>query len=228
MNFWKKAIALIMALGMTLGFAACGGNEDVGSTNNSAGSSNSEVNEPVAEQLGAAEMEAAIQNVYNAENFTITFEKAGIDGQKKFTANGTISRADGKWYEVCTTSPENGAKNTEYSYVAKEGDTYYRWSSIDNEFWDKDAMTELEEGTDPTSAKFFMEDILKICVYEYFEWDATKGVHVFTILYGPRVEVKVVGGKIVEFRCEEAETVWVAGTIAYGNASVGELPEIDE
>lgn len=228
MNIWKKAMALVMALGMTFAFAACDGGEtsESGASN---GGSNAEssvaTGEP--EELSKEALNALIQELYTVDNLTITVTGEDVDEDgAAYTSAGTISYADGKCYQEITKNYASGAKVTVRSYTGKVDGTYYLWTSENGSEWECTAFEGLEAGENPTSNKYYLEEFLQWSTDPYFEYDKATGMHVFTPWDQPILQVKVVGGKIVEYGIEASESVWEKGELSYGNASVGELPSV--
>ena len=228
MKAWKKLAALAMALGMTMAFAACGGGDNGNSGNGNSGagasSSSSQAASTTPEELGEAEMEAAIADLYAATNFTVVGTKVVEEYGMVFNVEYTAQFADGKVYQVTRT---NGV--TTYAYIAEEDGVYYSYNSMDNEEWDREEYPLIKDG-DPTSAEYHFSDAFYWAIYSYH--DFVDGENVFTNLMAPELHVKVVGGKIVEYKIIEkiggVNTITESGIITYGNAVVGDLPTISE
>ena len=229
MKAWKKLAALAMALGMTMAFAACGGGDNGNSGNGNGGagasSSSSQAASTTPEELNEAEMEAAIADLYAATNFTVVGTKIQDDGLGgSIYVSYTSHFADGKVYQVSTVS-----NVTTYGYVCKEDGVYYSYFSMDNEEWDREEYPLIKDG-DPTSAEYHFSDAFYWAIYSYH--DFVDGENVFTNLMAPELHVKVVGGKIVEYKIIEkiggVNTITESGIITYGNAVVGDLPTIAE
>ena len=231
MKALKKLSALLLALGLVAGFAACGGNDGEQSASQNGGDSvTSETSAPtelVGEEVTEEQMNAAIQTLYTATNFTMvgtmTQKVNGSEVETSITAN----YADGKAY-VVMVSTQNGVAKTRYSYLGQEEGVWYMWNSTDNEIWDK-MECDLEEGEVPTSGEYVFEEIFQWCNFTYSSYKPALGMYEFLNFGCPTVTVMVSGGKIVKYIYEDPEAEdFRNGTITYGNATVGELPKETE
>ena len=95
MKTWKKFAALVLTLGLTAGFVACGGNDGNNSGSNAGSSSSETSSEVVGEQVSEEEFNAAVEASYAATNFTVV----------QTDAHGTTTSycADGKVYSIAST-----------------------------------------------------------------------------------------------------------------------------
>ena len=100
MKVWKKLMALLLAIGMTAGFVACGGDSDKKSGDNTpGGESGTPGGEYVGEEVSEAEFFAALEASCAATNFTaVMTNPEGVT---------TSVSADGKVYGVNVAT--NGA-----------------------------------------------------------------------------------------------------------------------
>ena len=240
MKIWKKTLALVMALGMTAGFAACGGGKD---------------KEPAGEQLQgdgawAAAWEATLtatnikaEGYYNSsmyvnENLWATME-----------SEGTIELADNKIYSVGYATQEydytaqgHGTGKfegvTKYYYGMKDGGLYCWFYDEETKTWDEDLnYGDMEYfGT----GYYLAEEVLEMDMdrYDYVAWEAlaTYADGVYTLSFAENDEsetykFKFVDGKLYSFTClmtevEEGATITVeqSFTFSYGDAKVGKLP----
>ena len=135
----------------------------------------------------------------------------------------TAQIADGKAYQVSCT---NGV--TTYGYIGMVDGVYYDYFSMDGEEWDR--IEYPAEVGNPVSAETWFSNAMQWAIYSYH--DFVDGENVFTNLLAPELHVKVVGGKIVEYKIIEkiggVNTITESGIITYGNAVVGDLPTISE
>lgn len=228
MKAFKKLTAVLLALGMMAGLAACG---DKGDDKSEAGAgsevtSESAVGEAVGEEVNATQMETAIQTAYNATNLTITFTGTEKEDGKTYNVSHTYKYADGKVYGESVRTGE-GKTEKQYAYIGKVEGTTYTWLSEDNQFWDK---IEYPAEGDPTTPKTILEEFFKYIDFfgGYMNFEEKTGMYSFSTLGDQAVAVKVVGGKIVEFIYEEGQDLRYEGEITYGGATVGEFPSVTE
>lgn len=225
MNFWKKATALIMALGMTFAFAACDNGNTDSSPAESAGESSSTQATP--EELSQANLIALVQSLYSESNLKISIKGSYADEDGNvYSGVGSISYADGKCYKTMKKTYESGASVTEENYESKDNGVYYHYLKVDG-VWEAQPYEDLAAGEDPTSCKYYLEEIMQWCEDPYFRYDDKLGMHVFTPWEKPELQVMVVGGKIVKYRIEASPEEWEEGELSYGNASVGALPAVN-
>lgn len=232
MKAWKKWIASVMALGMTFAFAACDNGDTEGSPTDSSPAESSPAEsspvEAMPEELSQAQLIALVQELYATDNLKITFKGSYEDEDSgvAYSGVGSISYADGKVYQTMKKTYEGGAIVTEEYYYGENADVYYRWEKVDG-FWEAFPCEDLEEGENPTSCKYYLEEIMQWCEDPYFRYDDKSGMHVFTPWEKPELQVMVVEGKIVKYRIEASAENWEEGELSYGDASVGALPEIN-
>lgn len=225
MNAWKKLIALVMSLGLTLGFAACGGNVDsLPADSNPMESSPIENNQP--EELTQAALNVLIQELYTVDNLKIAVTGAYEDEDGlAYSGTGTLSYADGKFHQTMTKTYESGMKLTDEIYSGKVDGEYRLFAKVDGA-WEAQAYEGLGAGEDPTSCKYYLAEILQWSTDPYFSYDGKSGMHIFTPWEKPELRVMVVGGKIVKYRIESSPENWEEGVLSYGDASVGALPTV--
>lgn len=241
MKIWKKTLALVMALGMTAGFAACGGGKGD--------------KEPAGEQLQgegawAAAWEATLTatnikaegyynySMYVNENLWATME-----------SEGTIELADNKIYSVGYATQEydytaqgHGTGKfegvTKYYYGMKDGGLYCWFYDEETKTWDEDLnYGDMEYfGTGYYLAEEAFE--MDMDRYDYVAWEAlaTYADGVYTLSFAEDDEsetykFKFVDGKLYSFTClmtevEEDATITVeqSFTFSYGDAKIGKLP----
>ena len=229
MKVFKKLAAVLLALGMMAGLAACG---DKGDDKSEAGTgsevtSESAAGEVLGEEVNAMQMETAIQTAYNATNLAITVTGTEKDDGKTYNVSYTYKFADGKVYGESTRTSE-GKTEKQYVYFGKVDTVTYMWYSADNQIWDKMEFP-TEEG-DPTTPKTTLEEYFKYIDFfgGYMNFEEKTGMYSFSTLGKQAVAVKVVGGKIVEFIYEEGQDLRYEGEITYGGATVGEFPAVTE
>ncbi|MBO5027755.1 MAG: hypothetical protein J6C79_04450 [Clostridia bacterium] len=216
MKTWKKFAALVLALGLTAGFVACGGGNDGnnGGSSNADSSSSETSSEVVGEQVSEEEFNAAVEASYAATNFMVV----------QTDAHGTTTSycADGKVYSIASTD----AGVISYCYMGAVDGTYYMWTSEDGELWEYEVM-EFPDGFNPASGESLLAEIMQWCIFNYWEFNTTTGMFEFSTLGNVVVHAMVSGGKIVKYRYEEGVSDWREGVITYGGATVGELPPLD-
>lgn len=222
MKAWKKFTALVLALGLTAGFAACGGDNS-----NNGSSSSSETVSGTPEQLDEFAMNALIGELDTITNFTMVGTRVQEENDEIVHASYTASFADGKAYQVTTVTGSVEDAIT-YGYIGQEDGTYYSWYSTDNQNWFKTAFP-AEVTITSVSAEYALATLTPWLNYTYFEYNATTGMHVFSNWGINETQVKVVDGKIVEYKIYDASTgssgeLLESAVITYGNATVGELP----
>jgi hypothetical protein len=230
MKALKKLTMLVLAIGMTASLAACdmltgflGGNSEseVSSDNNQT----SEV-ESTGKAFTEEEFNTALQLLYSQTNLAVVI----TDGQQtvdNVTAamSGKFSYADGKFYSETTLTENSGFSESAYTYVGEVDGEYYQWTSDNKSFWDYDEMDAGESTA--TYVKELLDEIFVWCNFDYDQFNEKTGMMEFTGLNSPTVGVKIVDGKIVEFRFEEVNGDWYLATVGYGNATVGQLPALD-
>lgn len=206
MKALKKWIAMMLALGMTVGFTACGGGSD-----DEDESQTSQETEVKGEELTEAEFKAAVEAFYNAPNMKIVAETKDGEMEMHF--------ADGKMYVVSVDAYE-----TQYVYVGEVDSIYYQWASEDNEYWESIPL----DGADGNAvlAELFLDYLFAHCNFTYYEFNNKNGTMDFFDLNAPSVSVKVVDGVIVEYTYEDTKGYREEGVITYGDAVVGELPPL--
>ena len=225
MKAWKKFAAIVLALGLTAGFAACGGDNNDNSSSQNAGGTSSESS---SQQTGGSggevvggpsgevteeEFIAAIEASYAAMNFTLV--------RTDPYGTTTSKSADGKVYSVA-----QGPTSTSYCYMGEVDGVFYMWTSEYQDYWDYEEWNWTEE-YHPASGESALNSILRWCEFSYAQFDADTGMYQFTNLGAPTVYAKVTNGKISQCRLETAETEWIQMDITYGDATVGELPPLD-
>lgn len=231
MKALKKLTMIILALGMTASFAACdmisgflGGNSE--SVVDSENSQTSEVETETAKAFTEEEFNTALQLLYSQTNLAVVI----TDGQQTedgvaMSMSGKFSYADDKLYSEVTLSDASGFSESEYTYIGEVDGTYYQWESSNKNYWDYD---ELEAGyTTAACVRALLEEIFVWCNFDYDQFNNKTGMMEFTGLNSPTVGVKIVDGKITEFRFEEIDGDWYLVTVSYGNATVGQLPSLD-
>lgn len=240
MKVWKKTLALVMALGMTAGFAACGGGDKA----------------PAGEQLqGEGAWAAAWEATLSATNITMegSYSYSMYVSENlwsKMESEGTIKLADGKLYSDGTYSREydytgQGHDAGEYSgeskyYMGMKEGTLYEWYyDEETKTWDEEESYEDDEyfGT----VFFLVETQLEVDMdrYDYVAWEAlaTYADGVYTLAFADENEsatyqFKFVGGKIYSFSATMTEiaeegytsTISQSYVFSYGDAEIGKLP----
>ena len=215
MKTWKKFAAILLALGLTAGFAACGGGSDNGGNEGGdhyGSSSSVNVAPGVGEEVTEAEFQQAVAASYAAKNLTLVVTHA--DGVT------TTNIADGKVHNVTVVSGM-----TVESYVGAVGGVYYQWISEYGDWYYEKLEGDAEY--DPATGEAALSDILRWCEFSYVDFNETTGIYTFTNLGAPTVYAMVANGKIVKCGVESVGDDWVKMEITYGNASVGELPPLE-
>lgn len=225
MKALKKLTMILLALGMTVSFAACdllgGKNEE----STSETSQTSEVVEKKGEELSEAEFNAAVQALYNQTNVEVTITDGASDPNGTTQSiTGKVCLADEKMYmEMSYTS--DGVTTTSKSYVGEVDGKCYQWTLKNNTFWD---YFEMPNETAASNFKGFLTYVFKWCNFTYYSFNAKDGVMEFPNFGEATVNVKVVDGEIVGFRFEDKDGSWYMATITCGNAVVGELPSFED
>ena len=232
MKAWKTVAALVLALGLTAGFAACGDDKGNGVVNNSGSSVGGsvsdtvsdessdvvggdssdvggDVGEIVGEEVTQEEFLAARAASYAADNFTVV--RTTQDGSE------TIYAADGKVHIV--------GEETEGYKGAVDG-VYYEWT-FEDDYWLYEEM-EWEKECAFASGEDLLDEVLYYCqVLTYWDFDAETGMYKIENFQSYTAYAMVSNGKIVKCRLEISATEWVEMEITYGNATVGELPPLE-
>lgn len=241
MKIWKKTLALVMALGMTAGLAACGGGKD---------------KEPAGEQLqGDGAWAAAWEATLTATNVTIEgsysysfYVKEDI--WSNMESEGTIELADGKIYSDGTYTQEydytgQGQDKGEYSGVTKcytgmqDGVLYDWFYDEETKEWDQE-IAHYDADTFGTAFGLVESNFdIEMDRYDYVAWEAlaTYADGVYTLAFGDEDEsenyqFKFVDGKLYSFditmtAVEEegyTQTMKQSYVVSYGDAKVGKLP----
>ena len=245
MKIWKKTLALVMALGMTAGFAACGGG----------GKGDKE---PVGEQLqGEGAWAAAWEATLTATNVTIEgsysysfYAKENI--WSTMDSEGTIELADGKVYTEGSYSQEydytgQGQDKGEYSGVTKcytgmqDGVLYDWFYDEETKEWDQE-IAHYDADTFGTAFGLVESNFeVEMDRYDYLAWEALAVYEdgVYTLSYPDEEDTatykfKFVDGKLYSFditmtEVEEegygyTQTMKQSYVISYGDAKIGKLP----
>lgn len=244
MKLWKKTLVLVMALGMTAGFAACGGGSNGGKK------------EPAGEQLEAGTgWAAAWEATLSAPNVTLKGSYSYSmyvkeDLWSKMESEGVIYLADNKIYsegeyvrEWDYTGQGHDAGSVEgiskYYMGMKDGDLCDWYYDEETNTWDE---TESYEDDDYFGTAFFLVETqfeVDMDRYDYLAWEAlaTYADGVYTLSYADEDEsetyqFKFVDGKIYSFAATMTEiaeegytsTISQSYVISYGDAKVGKLP----
>ena len=127
-----------------------------------------------------------------------------------------VSIADSKLYMV---NEINGVKS--YEYMGEVDGVHYEWESADGKTWECESTDWPEDMNGG-----FAVGSLYGAPFEDFVYDAEKGIMVYE-QGGLLCEVKILDGKIVWFLMEMPEKGSQEISIAYGNATVGELPPVE-
>ena len=243
MKIWKKTLALVMALGMTAGFAACGGG----------GKGDKE---PAGEQLqGEGAWVAAWEATLTATNVTIEgsycysfYAKKNIWGT--MDSEGTIELADGKVYTEGSYTQEydysgQGHDKGKYSGVTKcytgmQDGVLYDWSyDEETKEWDQE-IAHYDADTFGTAFGLVESNFdIEMDRYDYLAWEALAVYEdgVYTLSFADeddfeKYQFKFVDGKLYSFditmtAVEEegyTETIKQSYVISYGDAKIGKLP----
>lgn len=230
MKAWKKISALVLALGLTAGFAACGGND--GDSSSSSGSAPAGEPERIVLSAGKTYQDALMEyfnKLYAETNVTIvytkvqTVEEAGaID---VVSVDGTAQFQDGKWYMEQTYTRDNQTGEVKL-YYGEVGGVDYAWSlTNDGETWES-----IVSPVDVSTVEFMFsnfEDSGYLKADGDISFNSNTGMNEVTNWGKPTLEVKIIGGKIVEYKVtDDTNAVLESGTITYGTATVGELPAL--
>ena len=243
MKIWKKTLALVMALGMTAGFAACGGG----------GKGDKE---PAGEQLqGEGAWAAAWEATLTATNVTIEgsysysfYAEENI--WSTMESKGTIELADGKVYTEGSYTQEydytgQGRNKGEYSGVTKcytgmQDGVLYDWSyDEETKEWDQE-IAHYDADTFGTAFGLVESNFdIEMDRYDYLAWEALAVYEdgVYTLSFADeddfeKYQFKFVDGKLYSFdvtmtAVEEegyTQTMKQSYVISYGDAKVGKLP----
>ena len=241
MKMWKKAAALIMALGMTVGFTACGG----------AGKK-----EPAGERLSEnGGWVTAWENTFTATNMTVqganSYSTLFNNGDwAEFSNKGTVMLADEKIYSEFMYSRQNDMTGQGYGtrdesgedkayFGVKNGDFRTWYYKEETKEWRESYYEEASSCTGYLALYEWMYDI-EIGRYEYLEWESIAtykdGVYKVEIEEDGGVisyQFKFVDGKLysMEYNMTESSERFGYSTtqsgkcvITYGNAKVGALP----
>ncbi|MBQ8342578.1 MAG: hypothetical protein IJY21_00560 [Clostridia bacterium] len=242
MKTTKKLLALVLALGMTAGFAACG--DDKG------GNSSVDTGTAKGEQVTLEEWTVAVTNTFAADNVTINTFSEYVDEADGFivTANGVIKIADGVMNESMSyTETYDGMTGsyTDETYILKQDGTYYEWynDSIDTLEWQCSEYRNSEYS--PTvqgvvfSEEWTAEEI--VAMYGDLEFDASTGEYSLFVEaeYDPfMMKVKIVNDKFYTLTTrmaseyEDTSSVWYSERkyvfVDYGTTTIDSLPGEEE
>ena len=244
MKLWKKTLALVMALGMTAGFAACGGGSNGGKK------------EPAGEQLEAgtgwaAAWEATLSatnvalkgsysySMYVKEDLWSTMESEGVIylADNKIYSDGTYTT---EWDYTGQGQDAGSVEGISKYYMGmKDGDLYDWYYDEETNTWDEELSYSDAEGFG--TAFFLVETQFEVDMdrYDYLAWEAlaTYADGVYTLSYADEDEsetyqFKFVDGKIYSFAATMTEiaeegytsTISQSYVVSYGDAKVGKLP----
>ncbi|MBQ3020288.1 MAG: MliC family protein [Clostridia bacterium] len=242
MKIWKKTLALVMALGMTAGFAACGGGKGD--------------KEPAGEQLqGEGAWAAAWEATLTATNVTIEgsysysfYAEENI--WSTMDSEGTIELADGKVYTEGSYTQEydysgQGHDKGEYSGVTKcytgmqDGVLYDWFYDEETKEWDQE-IAHYDADTFGTAFGLVESNFeVEMDRYDYLAWEALAVYEdgVYTLSFADeddfeKYQFKFVDGKLYSFDITMTEveeegytsTISQSYVVSYGDAKVGKLP----
>lgn len=163
------------------------------------------------------EWEALWENVNAADNMTVysTMKEDGENGE------ATVKIADGKYYEVVTEDGE-----TYYGYKGEVDGKSYEWISYDGEAWKCEQI--YQKPADYATGKVLFEGLEKVLDFTTATYDEETGAYVFVPYESMRFDVMVKDGKVVYVAMTDPtdDSHEIAYEITYGNAVVGELPEL--
>ncbi|MBE5747610.1 MAG: hypothetical protein E7352_05520 [Clostridiales bacterium] len=254
MKAWKTVAALVLALGLTAGFAACGDDKGNGVVNNSGSSVGGSVSDTVSDESSDVVGDDSSDVVSDESSDVVSDDSSDVGGdvggdvapsgevtEEEFKAaiaasyaamNFTLVRTDPNGTTTSNSadgkvySVAQGANSISYCYMGEVDDVYYMWTSDYGDYWD---YSELEWAAEchPASGESALSDILRWCEFSYAVYHEDIGMYQFANLGAPTVYAKVENGKIVKCRMETSQTEWVEMEITYGNATVGELPPLE-
>ncbi len=166
------------------------------------------------------------QEMHSVDEWNAVFEASCAE--TNLTAVGTSIDEDGTWISYLSVADgkvymENNEHGmTTYEYMGQVDGVYYEWESKDGKNWECESTEWPEEANGS-----FAVGSLYGAPFEDFVYDSAKGVMVYE--QGSLLcEVKIVDGKIVWYKMEMPEMGSQEISIAYGNASVGELPPVKD
>lgn len=240
MKIWKKTLALVMALGMTVGFVACGGGDK----------------EPAGEQLDAnggwaAAWEATLTATNVTAEGTYSYSlNAGENIWQNMESEGTVQLADGKIYSEGTYTMEwdytgqgHGAgKNSGVtkSYTGMRDGALCEWYyNEETKEWEQ---MESQYDADTFGTAFCLVEVafdIEMDRYDYAEWEALAvyADGVYTLAFADEddsetYQFKFVDGKLYSVTATTAkigeegytQTFNQSYVFTYGEAEVGKLP----
>ena len=201
---------------------------------NAGGSDIEEVVLPKGEQVNAESWSAAIAATMAADNF---FAEVGMDGLDETGENlltrgiGLISIANNKGYvEMMQEVPGFGTFRM-YSYCGNVGDKNYVWESYDGESWSVE-----DSGAAITiDGAWMVEELLpEDLAFESWTYDETTGGYRYVWTETLTVTVGIIDGKIgfllavsTDAEDQSAPVMIEKYLFTYGNATIGELPPIE-
>lgn len=185
MKMWKKAAALMMALGMTVGFTACGGSskDDPESVTSEEPNASEEL---AGEQLqGEGAWAAAWENTFTATNMTVqgtnSYSTLFNNGDwAEFSNKGTVMLADEKIYSEFMYSRQDDMTGQGYGTRDESGveKSYYGMKNGNFRSWSyKEETKEWREsgyqGASSCTAHFALDEWLyDIEFYGYLELES--------------------------------------------------------
>ena len=235
MKVWKKAVALVMALGMTAGFTACGGSSGGGDVK--------------GDELQAGGWTLAWTNTFAATNVTVeaetsldeTFVEDGVEGYNKESSDLVIKLADNKAYvegEYSYDFESEGEGSDSDSgdvemYFANVGGVPYQFVSYEGE-WMKQPYYRAFTGTfmDIVNYLGYSEEaamvagLESVAVYEdgAYVIEDEESSYKFAFKDGYLVGVEISVNEEEDGDVYEETATFV---ISYGDAEVGDLPEVE-
>ena len=252
MKVWKKAITLIMALGMTVGFASCGSKNGDSDADENSSLGDSVKGQEVATQEN---WNAAWEAMLAASNFTVDYVMTAEESHKEYgyervKYEGCIKVADGKrWEKSMRTEEENWVDEEKFTETEEREEYWgvidgvsYRWIYQERS-WEQASVS---EGF-ATVERVIFDTIPMIIDYEENEYeelyelctfDSSKGAYVFSwedeyaATKIGAVEFKFENDKLASFKVTRTiedndgfvEEELAEFLISYGNAAIGALP----
>ena len=250
MKMWKKAAALVMALGMTVGFTACGGGSNGGGNGGIGGApiKGEELETGSWSTAWAASLSATNIEVEYESYFYEGYEGAEESGWEEYSESVAISLADNKIH-ITGTAEE---KDSEGDEDLEDFETYY--GEVDGQLYEWYTAEYYEEGEWDVECRGAMDPTfmtgyglianlmgLDIDISSYALWEQYTqyegGVYVLqdgdtTYKFAFKdnllsaVEIEYADSGVEDDETWREESI-IRVTMSYGNASVDELPAIE-
>ncbi|MBQ9713884.1 MAG: hypothetical protein IJV83_01030 [Clostridia bacterium] len=173
--------------------------------------------EEIGDDEGLEEWNALWEDLCAADNL-IVYTTMKEDSE---TGEATVTIADGKYYEVVTEDGE-----TYYGYKGEVDGKSYEWISYDGETWECEQI--YKNPSDYATGAILFNSLGKMLDYSKATYDEKTGEYIVSLMETMEIHVLVKNGKVsyIEMIDPTSDSLAITYEITYGNAVVGELPEL--